>query len=200
MQEKKANTLSGSVKDSEVRAVRQALRRKYASRSNLDRIWQQWCKDPSQGLTVEELFAGLNKIGVTASLDQAKAVHLNAKTNTDVPFLSMEEFGKLIFTADETLPVDLTRHAKTNKNTEFELTAQLLKSNELNKMSFDNLAPNVLDKFRLRNKWRACLKNALQNITKDLLELDKNRTYQAEPRDFIRVLERRTIITEKMKQ
>lgn len=32
------------------------------------------------------------------------------------------------------------------------------------------------------------------------MELDKQRTYQAEPRDFIRVLERRTIITEKMKQ
>jgi hypothetical protein len=68
------------------------------------------------------------------------------------------------------------------------------------KMSMDHLPPMDLEKFRIRNKWRACLKNAIQNITKDLLELDKQKTYLAEPRDFIKVLERRTIITETMKQ
>ena len=112
----------------------------------------------------------------------------------------MEEFGKLIFSADETLPVDLTKHSRTNKNTELDLTTHLLKSSVQTKISLDHLPPGALEKFRLRNKWRACLKNALQNITKDLLELDKERTYMAEPRDFIRVLEKRTIITEKMKQ
>jgi hypothetical protein len=33
-----------------------------------------------------------------------------------------------------------------------------------------------------------------------LLTLDEEKTYQAEPRDFIRVLEKRLVITEKMKQ
>jgi hypothetical protein len=30
--------------------------------------------------------------------------------------------------------------------------------------------------------------------------IDKEKSYQVEPRDFIKVLEKRTIITEKMKQ
>lgn len=49
---------------------------------------------------------GLNKIGITTSLDQAKALHLNAKSDNS-PFLSIEEFGKLVFTADEAITIDL---------------------------------------------------------------------------------------------
>ena len=52
---------------------------------------------------------GLNKIGITSSMDQAKALLLVAKTD-DNPYLSIEEFGKLIFTADETLPFDLSKY------------------------------------------------------------------------------------------
>ena len=45
-QQKRRNTLGGQVDDSTVRQFRLALRRKYAARSNLPRIWAQWCKDP----------------------------------------------------------------------------------------------------------------------------------------------------------
>lgn len=68
MQERKAATLGAYVDEATVRAIRQGLRRKYAARSNLDRIWSQWCKDGS-GLSVEDLFLGMNKCGVTVSLD-----------------------------------------------------------------------------------------------------------------------------------
>jgi len=45
MLEKQKNTLADSVDDATLRALRQALRRKYAARSNLPRIFGQWCKD-----------------------------------------------------------------------------------------------------------------------------------------------------------
>ena len=106
MLEKQKNTLASSVDDATLRALRQALRRKYAARSNLPRIFSQWCKDQERGLSVEELFMGLNKIGITTSLDQAKALHLNAKSDSD-PYLTIEEFGKFLFTADEGITVDL---------------------------------------------------------------------------------------------
>jgi hypothetical protein len=42
--------------------------------------------------------------------------------------LNIEEFGKLIFSADESLPVDLTRHSKTKREEELDLTTKLLSS------------------------------------------------------------------------
>ena len=52
-----------------------------------------------------------------------------------------------------------------------------------------------LDKLRLRNQWRACLQRNLQNITKDLLVLDSEKTYLADPRDLMKVLEKRANMT-----
>jgi hypothetical protein len=78
LQEKQKKTLACAVDVHTIRRLRQALRRKYAARSNLDRIYHQWCKD-NDGLTIEGLFLGLNKVGITSSLDQAKALFLNAK-------------------------------------------------------------------------------------------------------------------------
>jgi len=70
----------------------------------------------------------------------------------------------------------------------------------LNRIDLNSLPPETLQKLRIRNKWRVCLQRALNNISKDLLVIDKDRTYQAEPRDFFKVLEKRAIITEQMKQ
>ena len=56
-----------------------------------------------------------------------------------------------------------------------------------------------LDKLRLRNQWRACLQRNLQNITKDLLALDEDKTYMADPRDLMKVLEKRANMSTAMK-
>lgn len=105
---------------------------------------------------MEELFTGLNKIGITTSLDQAKALLLNAKSDSS-PFLTIEEFGQLVFTADEAINVDLQKHQKTSKLQELDLTAKLLTSQQLNKIDMQALSPQLVDKIRLRNKWRACI-------------------------------------------
>ena len=60
------------------------------------------------------------------------------------------------------------------------------------------LAPENLEKLRLRNKWRQVLQNNLQNITKDLLTLDDDKTYMADPRELMKVLERRMQTTTDM--
>lgn len=44
------------------------------------------------------------------------------------------------------------------------------------------------------------MQNNLQNITKDLLVLDTEKTYMAEPREMIRVLEHRMKTTTAMQQ
>lgn len=71
-QEEAANeslTLAKTVDKKHVMDIRRALRRKYASRSNLHRIFNQWDRGNKSGISIQDLFYGLNKIGLTTTLD-----------------------------------------------------------------------------------------------------------------------------------
>ena len=94
------------------------LRRKYASRTNLQRIFSQWDKGDKGGIDAQDLFNGLNKIGIAVTLDEATALHAAAtQTDTD-PNLSLQEFSDLLFTTDETLNVNLKAMPLTDKEQE----------------------------------------------------------------------------------
>ena len=54
-----------------------------------------------------------------------------------------------------------------------------------------SLAPDSLEKLRKRNQWRAVLQKNLQNISVDLLTLDEEKSYLADPKDLMKVLDRR---------
>ena len=59
------------------------------------------------------------------------------------------------------------------------------------KLDLASLEPESLEKLRVRNNWRSVLQKNLQNITKHLLSLDDDRTWLADPRDLMKVLDRR---------
>lgn len=61
-----------------VKDIRKALRRKYASRSNVDRIFQQWDKTQTGAISAEDICAGLNKIGIKATLEESMALKASA--------------------------------------------------------------------------------------------------------------------------
>jgi hypothetical protein len=61
-----------------VRDIRRALRRKYASRSNIERIFTQWDRDSKGEISAQDLTAGLNKIGIKINLDEATVLHHSA--------------------------------------------------------------------------------------------------------------------------
>lgn len=82
-----------------IKDIRRALRRKYASRSNLDRIFKQWDQNHSGQVSAEELCAGLNKIGIRASLEESMALAASAtSTNGN---LDLQQFGDLLFSKNE---------------------------------------------------------------------------------------------------
>ena len=62
-------TLDKTVDKKHVMDIRRALRRKYASRTNLHRIFNQWDRGNKSGISVSDLYYGLNKIGLAVSLD-----------------------------------------------------------------------------------------------------------------------------------
>ena len=80
-QEEAANeplTLEKTVDKKQLGDIKRALRRKYASRTNLHRIFSQWDRGNKGGISVQDLFYGLNKVGLTTTLDQAAALHAQA--------------------------------------------------------------------------------------------------------------------------
>ena len=123
-QEEKANeplNLEHTVDKKHIMDIRRVLRRKYASRTNLHRIFSQWDRGMKGGISVQDLFHGLNKVGLLTTLDEATALHAQAtQTDTD-PNLSLQEFSDLLFSNDETLQVDLKHIAATDKNEELQL-------------------------------------------------------------------------------
>ena len=77
-------------------------------------------------------------------------MHLNAQKSLNEN-LTIEDFGQLIFSADESLPAKLSQHKTTNKELELNLTSKLLSTQALQKIDMASLSPEYLEKIRLRN-------------------------------------------------
>jgi len=148
---------------------------------------------------VQDLFYGLNKVGLTTTLDQATALHAMAtQTDTD-PNLSLQEFSDLLFGADETFQANLKNIPVPDFSEEQRLLEQLQNNKGQRTIDLSTLAPESLEKLRKRNQWRAALQSSLQNITKELLSIDTERTYMADAKDLMKILDRRIKTTTKMK-
>lgn len=60
------------------------------------------------------------------------------------------------------------------------------------------LEPDMKDKYTRRNLWKAVIQRNLQNITKDLLVADTEKTYTVDPKELMKVLNRRMQATTSM--
>lgn len=171
--EERVDTLDKAIDKKHVMDIRRALRRKYASRTNLHRIFSQWDKECKGGISPADLFLGLNKIGISASLDEARALHSLATQTDNDPNLSLQEFSDLLFTADESFNGDsLARQSISDKQMEADLLNTMKESTMARTIDLKALEPEVLAKLTERNRWKACIQRNLQNITKDLLVVD----------------------------
>lgn len=73
-----ANTLEGKIDLKAIKDMRRALRRKYASRSNVHKIFNQWDRKKQGALDPKDVYMGLNKMGIKCTLEQAIALHHSA--------------------------------------------------------------------------------------------------------------------------
>ena len=88
-----------------VKDIRNALRRKYASRSNVDRIFEQWDKNGSGAVSAEEICHGLYKLGIRCSLEEAMALKSSAGDGD----LNINQFKDLVFSKDESMKMELSK-------------------------------------------------------------------------------------------
>ena len=82
----------------------------YASRTNVSKIFNQWDREKKGSINAKDIFMGLNKMGITTSLEQAMALQASGKiAGEETEGLSIQEFSEILFSNDEVLNLDLTR-------------------------------------------------------------------------------------------
>ena len=91
-----------SVDMTAVKDLRKAIRRKFASRSNLDKVFGQWDLGNKGEITAIDLLNGIKKLGINANLEQASVLLNSAqKVDDEGGKISKQEFGELLFNSDE---------------------------------------------------------------------------------------------------
>ena len=92
-----------------IKNIRGALRRKYASRSNVSKVFSQWDKSGTGDVNVEDAYMSLNKLGICATKDEARVLLAAANGDLSRGNLNIDEFEKLIFSAEDSMQqVDLS--------------------------------------------------------------------------------------------
>lgn len=68
---KNNETLEGNVDIVKVKDIRRALRRRYATRSNFQKIFTQWDSNGKGNIDVEDIHKMMNKMGLKVNYDEA---------------------------------------------------------------------------------------------------------------------------------
>jgi Ca2+-binding EF-hand superfamily protein len=68
---KNTATLEGKVDMAKVKDIRRALRRRYATRSNFQKIFSQWDAASKGHIDVNDIHKMVNKMGLKINIDEA---------------------------------------------------------------------------------------------------------------------------------
>lgn len=108
-----------------IKDIRQALRRKYASRSNAPKVFSQWDKSNTGDVNAEDIYMSLNKLGIVASKDEARVLLASAAEDQSRGNLNADEFEKLVFSAhDDMKVVDLSAMVPSSNRSQRNTFAQ----------------------------------------------------------------------------
>ena len=106
---KNTETLEGKVDLTKVKDIRRALRRRYATRTNFQKIFTQWDAESKGMINVSDIHRMMNKMGLKVNLDEAQVLLISADQDKN-DLLSMNEFMDLIFSQNDALNVDLRQY------------------------------------------------------------------------------------------
>jgi len=100
------DTIKGNVNLEKVREARRILRRKYANRKNLQKIYAAWDEDSTGTISLENMFKMSNNLGLNLNVDEARVL-LASANKSGTGELALDEFLDLIYNKDDMLNVDL---------------------------------------------------------------------------------------------
>lgn len=184
-------TLENLVDPIAVKDIRNALRRKYASRSNLDRIFKQWDKNGSGALSAEEICHGLYKIGVRCSLEEAMAL----KSSVGTGELNQNQFNDLVFSKDESMSMPLNSIKAPSQEEKAKAYEQMERFSEPKCIDLEKMKESGhLDAYRNQQRWRDLLKKQANDICHELKMNDLAQTQLVEPGQLLKVINRRVAV------
>lgn len=71
-------TLEGKVDLTKVKDIRRALRRRYATRTNFQKIFTQWDSESKGYLDVNDIHRMMNRMGLKVNIDEALVLLISA--------------------------------------------------------------------------------------------------------------------------
>ncbi len=77
----KYETLKGKVDLKKVNEVSRAIRRRYANRKNLDKIFSAWDSDNTGHISTKNVFHMVNSLGLKINYDEARVIVASADRN-----------------------------------------------------------------------------------------------------------------------
>ena len=136
---------------------------------------------------MDDVMSMVKKLGININKEEARVLLLSADVNAD-NVLDLEEFHELIFSNNEALNIDLSRvPVSSDDSSAKNLMANLQETIKAKKEQREN------------EKLQLFVQKQLNNIAKDLLNLDEAHLFVVSEKDFRKVLKRRLQLPEKMK-
>lgn len=120
-------------------------------------------------IDVGDIHHMMNKMGIKVNMDEASVLLVSAdQDNNNV--LNMNEFMDLIFSQNDALNVDLGKIAA--------IQASPIKMEEGTQFISDiRKDAEQLKQIRTKNQWKLFIQRNLNNISLDLLNIDKDKLY-----------------------
>jgi hypothetical protein len=128
------------------------------------------------------------------------ALQASAKPDGAAGDLNFNEFKQLLFSSDDRMNVDLKSIAAPTDDEKMKTFNNITIRKQNKRLDFTQLDANQLELFRARNTWRYCIQKQIKEIARDLQSLDEQRTFQADPNAFMKVVNRRIKAPEALKE
>ncbi len=99
-------TLDGRVDLKKIKEIRFALRRRYANRSNLRKLFKNWDRSSNGHITLYDAHTMINKLAIPINFNETKALIASA-SNSEV--LRLDDFVTLIHNENNAFDLDLNK-------------------------------------------------------------------------------------------
>ena len=90
------HTMDNIINIKKINEIRQALRRRYGNRKNINKIFQQWARTFPNKITVYDAYKMFNSLYIPINYNETKAF-IASGSNFGNEYLNLEEFSNLIY-------------------------------------------------------------------------------------------------------
>lgn len=111
MDKYKFDTLEGKIDLDKVREIRRLIRRRYANRKHIKKIFKLWDLENKGYISIKNVMDMTNKMGLKVNQDEARVLIASSDQNRD-NVMKLDEFIDMIYNTEDALNVNLKKIAR----------------------------------------------------------------------------------------